>query len=97
MKNATKTLAPTTTEDHFAAQDKRWANVDNPNDIDLGRGASRARQINDIATDAPVVVLNNVALYYEGKHEKWADMLAGKLRSAARQGANDNVAVRRAA
>lgn len=95
MKNATKILAPTT-EDHFAAQDKRWANVDNPNDK-LGRGASRARQINDIATDAPVVVLNNVALYYEGKHEKWADMLAGKLRSAARQADNDNVEVRRAA
>lgn len=96
MKNATKTLAPTITEDHFAKQDARWANVDNPNDK-LGRSASRARQINDIATDSPPHVLNNVALYYEGKHEKWSDMLAGKLRSAARVGANDNVAVRRAA
>lgn len=79
---------------HQISEDKAW--TPNPNgDRNMPKGTPEC--INNIATDSEPHVLRNVARYYEAKHERWATALAGKLRSAARQGANDNRKDRRAA
>lgn len=77
------------------SEDKAW--TPNPNgDHHSRKGTPEC--INNIDLGGEPLVLRNVAYYYAAKDERWADAMAKKLRSAARQADNDNRApVRRAA
>lgn len=45
--------------------------------------------ITEIATDMSPMVSRNVAAYYRGKGERWANVVASKIEAAGR-GSNDN-------
>lgn len=76
------------------SEDKAW--TPNPNgDRNMPKGTPEC--INKIDLGGEPHVLRNVARYYAAKDERWADAMAKKLRSAARQADNDNRKVRRAA
>lgn len=51
--------------------------------------------ITEIATDMTPTVSRNVAAYYRGKGERWADVMASKIESATNRAANDNARQRR--
>jgi len=46
--------------------------------------------ITEIANDMSPTVARNVAAYYRGKGERWADVVAGKVLASASAAANDN-------
>lgn len=80
----------------YAAEDKRWANVDNPNDeyaaYDRARPSGR-RSINVIDHNGEPMVLRNVASYYAANDDAWSQAMARRLRTAA----NDNAPVKKRA